>query len=585
MQKPSDPRREVLTGLLGLGSQSSRKSYYPELLARLEDLEAERNRYKWLFENALHGIFQAGLDQGFLSVNRALARMLGYPDAQAVIAGHDKGWAAVFVDGDQELQAITRALLSQGELAGYETRLVRADGRHLDVRINMLLRPDAQGPVVEGFVADITERKNAQASMQRLNEDLERRVQARTQELEALNTDLRHQIIERERVQRALREARDAAEQANTSKDRYLAAASHDLLQPMNAARLLMSTLRERTLPADEAQLVERSHCALESAEDMLTDLLDIARLDQSNVKPELGNYSLAELIEPLVAEFQGLADLNGIRLRMHPSDCAVHTDYRLFSRILRNLLSNAIRYTDRGGVLIGARRQGGRLEIQVWDTGRGIPVEQFRAIFKEFNQLSQSANLPQSDLQGKRKGVGLGLAIVERIATLLEAGVTVRSRVGRGSVFSVSVPLATMAPAAPLPSARVLEQLVAPLQGRLLLVIDNEQIILDSMRDLLEQWGANVRVAVHHEAALEQLGGSVPDAVLVDYHLDEGRNGCDAVSSLREHWQQVVPAIMITADRSEHCQQTLRELGIPVLGKPLKAAKLRAMLGQMLKE
>lgn len=583
MQKPSDPRREVLTGLLGLGSQSSRKSYYPELLARLEDLEAERNRYKWLFENALHGIFQAGLDQGLLSVNRALARMLAYSDAQALLNSHQGSWAAIFVGGEDEFQTIGLTLTSQGELAGYETRLLRADGQSLDVRINMLLRPDVEGPVVEAFVADITERKNAQASMQRLNEDLERRVQARTQELEALNANLRYEIIEREKVQLDLRDARDAAEHANASKDRYLAAASHDLLQPMNAARLLMSTLRDRTMPAAEAQLVERSHSALESAEDMITDLLDIARLDQSNVNPELGNYSLAELIEPLVAEFQGLAEVNGVELRMHPTVWAIHTDYRLLSRIVRNLLSNAIRYTDQGGVLIGARRRGDRVDIQVWDTGRGIPAAQFGAIFKEFNQLSPAAD-QQPDRHGKRKGVGLGLAIVERIATLLAARVEVRSRVGRGSVFSVGVPLATQAPALPLPSSGILERLAEPLQGRLLLVIDNEHIILEGMCDLLEQWGANVRVGVDVESALGQLGGSVPDAILVDYHLDDGRNGCEAVSRLRSHWQRTVPAIMITADRSEHCQQTLRELGIPVLNKPLKAGKLRAMLGQMLR-
>ncbi|PCC98228.1 NahK/ErcS family hybrid sensor histidine kinase/response regulator [Halopseudomonas pelagia] len=584
MQKPSDPRREVLTGLLGLGSQSSRKSYYPELLARLEELEAERNRYKWLFENALHGIFQAGLGQGFVSVNRALARMLAYTDAQALLSTHEGSWAGILVGGEKEFQAIRRTLMSQDELAGYETQLMRADGQYLQVRINMLLRPDVEGPVVEAFVADVTERKNAQAAMQRLNDDLERRVQARTQELEALNDNLRHEIIEREKVQRALRDARDAAEQANRSKDRYLAAASHDLLQPMNAARLLMSTLRERTLPMPEAQLVDRSHSALESAEDMLTDLLDIARLDQSTVKPELGDYNLAELIEPLVAEFRGLAEASGIELRMHLGPWAVNTDYRLLSRILRNLLSNAIRYTDQGAVLIGARRRGEVLDIQVWDTGRGIPAAQFGAIFKEFNQLAAAADAPQTNKQGQRKGVGLGLAIVERIAALLSVHVAVHSRVGRGSMFSVSVPMAKHLPAAAFPSTGILERLAEPLQGRRLLVIDNEQIILASMRDLLTQWGADVCVAVDADSALMQLDGVVPDVILVDYHLDGGRNGCEAVSQLRERWRQGVPAIMITADRSEHCQQTLRELGIPVLNKPLKASKLRAMLGQMLR-
>lgn len=582
MQKPSDPRRDVLTGLLGLGSQSSRKSYYPELLARLEELEAERNRYKWLFENALHGIFQASLDRGLLSSNRALARMLGYVDANALLAQHGESWAAMLAGGVSEFSSIRELLLDSGELAGLETRLLRADGHWLDVKINMLLRPDAHGYVVEAFVADITERMIAQAQMQRLNSDLERRVQARTSELQSLNTDLRHEIIERERVQLALREARDAAEQANNSKDRYLAAASHDLLQPMNAARLLMATLRERALPAAEAQLVERSHSALESAEDMLSDLLDIARLDQSSVRPELGNYTVTELVEPLVAEFQTLADARGIGLRMVTGSGAVNTDYRLLSRILRNFLSNAIRYTDSGGVLIGARPRQGMLEIQVWDTGRGIPSSQFRSIFKEFNQLQEGSSRGR-DAHVQSKGVGLGLAIVERIAVLLDVQTRVTSRVGRGSMFSVCVPLATQAPSAPVSSPTVLERLAEPLTGKRLLVIDNEQIILGSMYDLLSHWGAEVCAAVDAESALEQLDGAVPDAILVDYHLDHGRTGIDAVSRLRVQWQRAVPAIMITADRSEHCQQRLRELGMPVLNKPLKAGKLRAMLGHML--
>lgn len=577
MPKRSDQRGDVLTGLLGLGSHSSRKNYYPELLIRLEELEAERNRYKWLFENAALGIFQASLERGLLAANPSMAKLLGYPTVDEVVQAYPSLAEGFFIGGREEFQSIRKTLLLNGELTGYETQLLREDGRAIDVRMSLLLKPDAAESVVEAFVADITERKQAQAAMQRLNDELEQRVQERTRELEALNDHLRHEIIERERVHWELRDARDAAEQANRSKDRYLAAASHDLLQPLNAARLLLATLRERSLEAAEAQLVERSHSALESTEDLLTDLLDIARLDQSSVKPEWGDYALADIVDPLVDEFRAVADVAGLQLRSRPGGWAVRTDYRLLSRILRNLLSNAIRYTDQGRVLIGCRLWGSRLSIQVWDTGRGIPADKFDEIFQEFNQL-------QGARAGQRKGVGLGLAIVERITNLLDTRITLRSIEGRGSMFAVDVPLARMAPATPQVAPGLIEQLSTPLQGRRLLVIDNEPIILDSMRDLLGQWGALVYLALDAASSLEVLGDDMPDVILVDYHLDEGRTGDEAVSLLREHFQRPIPAIMITADRSEHCQQTLRELGIPVLNKPVKAGKLRAMLGQMLK-
>ena len=334
---------EALAGLLGLGSQSARKSHYPELLARLEELETERNRYKWLFEHAVHGIIQASLQDGVLAANPAMARMLGYDDPQQVLWSPDDLARHLFVGGFDELTLI-RERLSQGQaLLGYETRLRRRDGSTIDVLMNLLLKPEGEG-VFEGFVADITERKQAQQRLQQLNDELERRVAARTFELLESNRNLQRQIEERERIELALREARDAAEAANRSKDKYLAAASHDLLQPLNAARLLISTLRERELPSAEHNLVERSHLALEGAEDLLADLLDISKLDQAAIKPDVDVYRLEELLAPLASEFDSVASSSGLRLRVHIADCAVRTDFRLLTRILRNFLSNACR-------------------------------------------------------------------------------------------------------------------------------------------------------------------------------------------------------------------------------------------------
>ena len=228
----------------------------------------------------------------------------------------------------------------------------------LDVLMNLLLKPDQEG-LVEGFVADITERKLAQQRLQQLNDELEQRVTARTDELLEANRNLQQQITQRKQIAEALRDARDAAEAANRSKDKYLAAASHDLLQPLNAARLLISTLRERKLPEVEQVLVERTHQALEGAEDLLTDLLDISRLDQAAVKPDVALYRLDELLGPLVSEFQSVAEAAGLNLRVHMGDYAIRTDLRLMTRILRNFLSNACRYTDEGSILLGARRRG----------------------------------------------------------------------------------------------------------------------------------------------------------------------------------------------------------------------------------
>jgi PAS domain S-box-containing protein len=561
MARPSEEQQKALAGLLGLGSQSARKSHYPELLTRLEELETERNRYKWLFEHAVHGIFQASLHEGLRAANPALARMLGYDDPQHVLWSLTDMANHLFMGGEAELLQIRERLREDGGLFGYITRLRRKDGSHVDVLMNLLLKPDEEG-LVEGFVADITERIQAQQRLQALNDELEERVASRTEQLETLNQQLR--------------EARDVAQAANLSKDKYLAAASHDLLQPLNAARLLVSTLRERHLPAAENLLVERTHQALEGAEDLLTDLLDISKLDQAAIKPDIDVYRLDEVLAPLASEFQSVAAATGLTLRARIPNYAIHTDLRLLTRILRNFLSNACRYTSQGGVLLAARRRGERLYLEVWDSGRGIAEDQLSAIFLEFNQLDVGR-------AADRKGVGLGLAIVERIAAILGYPVQVRSKPGRGSVFSIEVPLSRVVPA-PIVVATPQAVIGNPLPGRRLLVLDNEVSILESMAALLGQWGCEVLTATDQEAALQVLQGQAPELILADFHLDHGITGCQVVQHLREHFGLAIPAVMITADRSNRCRQELQALGAPLLNKPVKPGKLRAVLSQLLR-
>ncbi|MEA1030488.1 hybrid sensor histidine kinase/response regulator [Pseudomonas sp. N-137] len=425
------------------------------------------------------------------------------------------------------------------------------------------------------LAARLDELEQARQHLQQLNDQLEQRVAERTDALLEANRNLQQQITQRELIEQQLRDARDAAQAANRSKDKYLAAASHDLLQPLNAARLLIATLRERSLTTSEHVLVERTHQALEGAEDLLTDLLDISRLDQAAVRPDLAPYRLDELLAPLASEFQSVAGAAGLELRVRFGDETVMTDLRLMTRILRNLLSNACRYTAQGGILLAARRRGERLSLEVWDTGRGIAADCLESIFLEFNQLDVGR-------AADRKGVGLGLAIVERIAHILGYRVQVRSRPGRGSVFSIEVPLSAERL---LPMAQMPAQAVAgnPLPGRRLLVIDNELSILQSMAALLGQWGCDVLTATDEAGAFDVLQGRAPELILADFHLDHGVVGCEVVKHLREHFQQTIPAVIITADRSDQCRRALRKLNAPLLNKPVKPGKLRAVLSQLL--
>ena len=347
MKKPSDWQDSDygIGDLLGLGSQSVRKNYYPALQARIDELEQERNRYKWLFENALHGIFQANLRGGFLACNPAMARLCGYDSPEHLSEKVIRLREQLFCSA-AEFDQIRQELLDHGSLSARETRLMRADQTPVPVAITLLRRPDLGPEVVEAFVADITERVQAREKLEQLNIELEQRVEDRTK----------------------------ALQDAILSKDKYLAAASHDLLQPLNAARLMISALQESSLPEQENRMVHQVHRALEGAEELLADLLDISKLDQQSMKPDLVETDLRNLLKGLGEEFEAVAANAGLDFRMRLRPARVRTDPRMLTRIVRNLLSNAFRYTTAGGVILGVREAGGRLRIEVRDTGVGIP-------------------------------------------------------------------------------------------------------------------------------------------------------------------------------------------------------------------
>jgi CheY-like chemotaxis protein len=290
-------------------------------------------------------------------------------------------------------------------------------------------------------------------------------------------------------------------------------------------------------------------------------------------MRPEVTSFRMDELMRQLEVEFTPLAREKGLDLAFVPSTLSVRSDRRLLRRLLQNLVSNAVKYTPQGRVLIGCRRRGGRLRIDVYDTGLGIPQSKKRAIFKEFHRLDQGAKVA--------RGLGLGLSIVERIARVLDHRIALQSKPGQGSHFSVEVPLAPALPSGARAQAPQRPD-IGQLAGMLVLCVDNEPKILDGMETLLGGWGCRVLKAADLKSALTAVGDAkaVPSGLLVDYHLDAG-NGIEAIRALRWRFGAELPAILITADRSPHVRDDARARDIQVLNKPLKPAALRALIAQ----
>jgi signal transduction histidine kinase len=413
---------------------------------------------------------------------------------------------------------------------------------------------------------DVTDQYNAEQALESANESLERRVRERTDQLMQVNE--------------ALGRAKAEAEEANISKTRFLAAAGHDILQPLNAARLYAASLIQRAecdAPREETVGLARNvDSALEAVEDIFLALLEMSRLDAGAMKVELSNFHIDELFRQLRIEFAPLAEKKGLRLAFAPCSLAVRSDRRLLRRLLQNLISNAIKYTRKGKVLVGARRRRGRMRIEVWDTGIGIPKEKQKSVFREFERLDAGAS--------EAPGLGLGLSIVERMARVLGHSVTVKSQPGNGSLFAVSAPIAASTPqtrplasAAPAPAPRQ-----SPLAGMAVVAIDNDPLIAEGMRSLLSAWGCKPIVAHSRREAVAELAREkrVPDAIFADYHLDEG-DGVDAIVALRWKFGASVPAALITADRSDEMRARAAEKDVLVINKPLKPATLRALLAQ----
>jgi two-component system, sensor histidine kinase len=403
---------------------------------------------------------------------------------------------------------------------------------------------------------------------------LEETVRQRTQEYEQLNQRLTRELESRREIELALKQAKAQAELANQSKTRFLAAASHDLRQPLSSALLFLESIDSAAPGPHDGDYLHKAQVALASVSNLLGTLLDVARLDSGSIEPQYADFPAAAVLDRIVPEFEGVARAAGLELRFVPSGAWLRTDMHLLETVLRNLISNAIRYTPRGRVLVGCRRRRNGLEICIHDTGIGIAPEHLDAIFGAYYQVAAGA-------RARAAGIGLGLSIVDRIATLLSLERVVRSAPGRGSLFAVRVPYGR-APAR-LPRLRRGDAAGGALRRRsiAIAVIDDDPGIRQGLAATLAKWGHRPVVAANATDAVVQFIGSdlSPDLVISDYHLAGGVTGEAAIEEVRREFDRVPPAVVMTSDPDPGLRRALEARGLTLLAKPLNLAKLRAMI------
>ncbi len=533
--------RLVLTSVLrGSGMHLS------EVMALLDEagqeLRFNREVLSTTLENISAGVSVVDPEMRLVAWNRRYQLMFGYPAGMLYVG--------------RPVADLIRYNAERGELgegdAGAQVRKriehMRAGSAHVFERVR------SDGSVIEmrgqalpggGYVTsynDITAYKHVEQALREANENLEQRVADRTRE----------------------------AENAQQSRTRFLAAISHDVLQPLNAARLFASAMRDGGPGADQAHLAERVDASLRAAEELLDGLLDVSRLDTGALQADVGVFDAGELLRELAAQYAPVATGRGLELRAHARTCPVRSDRRLLRRVLQNFLANALRYTRQGRIVIGMRVHGEEVVLQVWDSGPGIPEQHMRQIYDEFHRYQQPFDWGE-------RGLGLGLSICQRISRLLGHRLDARSEVGRGSMFSISVPRAATLPSATRrPAAALMAS--GSLAGLRVLCVDNDREILDGMRMLLARWQATAITASTVDESLARMADSAPQAMLVDYHLHDRLDGLDTLDALRTAGGPV-PGALLTADGRDELKREARRRGYQLLTKPVKPASLRAWL------
>jgi two-component system, sensor histidine kinase len=365
-------------------------------------------------------------------------------------------------------------------------------------------------------------------------------------------------------------------EEANLAKSRFLAAASHDIRQPLHALNWFIAQLRNEKDQIEKNRVIARIDAAVAAMNELFNALLDMSKLDAGVLVPNITEFPIDQLFKRIEMTFMAAAREKGLRLRVVSNEIWIRSDFILLERVLLNLVSNAIRYTSAGGIVVGCRRRAGYLRLEVWDSGIGIAEDQQRNVFGEFHQLSTAD-------RDRRGGLGLGLAIVERLCRLLDHPIELTSIPGKGSRFVISVPLTS-----PLKLAESRPQ--APVDqafGKSVVVIDDDALVLDGMSGVLKSWGCSVVTARCEETALAALSerGRPPDIIISDYRLRDGKAGFEAIEQIRRTFGAPIPAFLISGDTAPERLREARESGYYLLHKPVLPITLRSVVSQLLKD
>jgi signal transduction histidine kinase len=542
-----------------------------------QSVQENERRLRLITDNVPAMIAYIDADLKFEFTNQVYIDWYGDSNHGGEITALDKS-----VNYKQIQPYVIRAL--NGESVIFESKEINRSGGYAGKHSNKysyLLKSyvpnlDSSGKVVGFFVLirDITKRRKNALALQKAHDQLEIRVTERTSQLQNLNQKLSDEVEERRQAQTDLQTATKQAEQANSSKTKFLAAVSHDLLQPLNAAQLFTSSIIEHPLDQNLAPLVNSVGNSLDDLENLICTLVDISKLDAGVVKADKSTFKLSDLLGNLANEYRQQTTLYNVQLRYVVCDCLVHSDSVLLARILRNFLSNAFRYTDKGKVLLGCRRSGNNICIEVWDNGAGIAQDQLSEIFKEFKRLKSSHS-------AYTNGLGLGLAIVDKISKVLEHRIKVFSIKGKGSLFSVTVPLAEKSelPEIKNPINPILYN--TELSQRKVWLIDNDLNICEAMRQLLENWGCSIITAGNLADLQQQVNifTDNADILIVDYHLEDGINGLDVAKQINQHRNLPLAVLMITANYNKSLKDEIKDHGLLLLNKPVKAIKLKTTM------
>jgi Na+/proline symporter/signal transduction histidine kinase len=539
-------------------------------------------------ENIEQGISVVDADMRLVAWNQRYIELLDYPKdyvkaglqiEQLIRFNIDRG----IIVGDEAHQLVEKRLAHMRSGSPHHFQRTMLDGKVLEIR--------GQAMPGGGFVstfADITAHIEAEKALQLANETLEKRVESRTQELE---------------------KAKAEAEAANSSKTRFLAAASHDLMQPFNALTLFTEMLKQRVKSTELYDLATNIEDSLNVVESLLSDLVEISRLDSNSLKTETSQFAIDDLLSTLVNEFKALSVQQGIDFNYQVSSCFVESDQRLLRRIIQNFLSNAFHYSPSGKrnqqvisqtsrpdnkvngqtnntefvpkVLLGVRRLEHALLIQVWDNGPGIPLDKQQAIFCEFERLELTREIP---------GLGLGLAICERISKLLDINISLHSEVGKGTCFSVEIPR-VLQQKKPLKVIETAEDDISSDSANItVMVIDNDDLMLKAISTLLSDWGCNVITAKDQPSAILQLANNPqPKLIIADYHLEDDKNGVDLVQYLLANHLTISrnqpTCVICSADPSEAVRQHTSSAQFSFVRKPLKAIALKRIIKQLTPE